>query len=125
MAEFELDGVMYQLAKLDAMTQFHISRRIMPLMGALGGAGKKKADGMARLFEAVGRLSDEDTEYVIGKCLAGCVKKDGGAKVYVNGRLMFEDIGMMGMLRLTMETLKENLTDFFTGLGSPSLPAGS
>lgn len=126
MAEFELDGAKYQLAKLDAMTQFHVSRRVMPLMSALGADGEK-GDAMTKLFAAVGQLSDADTEYVIGKCLADCRRLTGetAAKVYVNGRLMFEDIGMMGMLRLTMETLRENLTDFFTGLGSASPPVGS
>lgn len=121
MADFDLDGVSYQLAKLDAMTQFHVSRRIMPLLGAMGGGDDK----MATLFEAVGKLSDEDTEYVIAKCLADCRRKESGAKVFVNGRLMFDDIGMMGMLRLTIETLRENISDFFSGLGSLSSPAGA
>lgn len=116
MANFDLNGVTYRLAKLDAMTQFHVSRRVMPLMAALGGDGDK----MALLFGAVGRLSDEDSEYVIGKCLGGCLRMNGetGSKIYVAGRLMFDDIGMTGMVKLTFETLKENLSDFFTGLGS-------
>ena len=121
MVDFDLGGVTYRLAKLDAMTQFHVSRRIMPLMGAIGGEG----DNMAKLFAAVGQLSDVDTEYVIGKCLADCRRGDSSAKIYVSGKLMFDDIGMMGMLRLTMETLKENLADFFSGLGSASPAGGS
>lgn len=122
MADFELGGVSYRLATLDAMTQFHVSRRIMPLMASLGGADK-----MSSLFAAIGNLSDEDAEYVIGKCLAECRRQNGEAwvKIYVNGRLMFEDIGMMGMVQLTFETLKENLSGFFSGLGSNLAVAAS
>lgn len=118
MADFELNGVTYRLARLDAMTQFHVSRRIMPLMAAMG--GESEGDKLAKLFSAVGQLSDEDSEYVIGKCLADCRRQSGDtwAKVYVAGKLMFDDLGMMGMIALTFETLKENLADFFTGLGS-------
>lgn len=116
MADFELNGVTYRLAKLDPMTQFHVSRRVMPLMAALGGDGDK----MALVLEALGHLSDSDSEYVIGKCLADCRRKNGDtwAKIYVSGNLMFEDIGMKGMVQLTFATLRENLADFFTGLRS-------
>lgn len=120
MAEFEFNGQTYALAKLDAMTQFHVSRRLMPIMGVMGDEGDVKE----KLFRAVGELSDGDAEYVIGKCLADCRRKNGDAwaKIYQSGRLMFEDIGMTGMIQLTFATLKENLTDFFTGPSLGSLP---
>jgi hypothetical protein len=118
MFEFELNGETYQLTKLSAMTQFHVSRRVVPIMAALDGGG----DTIAKLMGAVSNLSDEDAEYVIGKCLADCRRKSGEtwAKVFVGGNLMFEDIGMPGMIKLTFETLRENLTGFFTGLPSGS-----
>lgn len=123
MTEFELDGATYQLAKMPAMTQFHVSRRVVPVMAALDGGG----DTIAKLMGAISGLSDEDAEYVIGKCLADCRRKSGDtwARVYVSGNLMFEDIGMPGMIKLTFETLRENLTGFFTGLPSGSGPKPS
>lgn len=120
--ETEINGVTYQLATLDAMTQFHVMRRIMPIVGVISGD-----DAMERAFRALGELSDEDSEYVLNKCLTGCMRKNGDnwAKVYVNGRLMFEDIGLPGMLRLAVATLKEPIAGFFTNLAPILLKAGA
>ena len=122
MSDIEVNGKEYRLAKLNAMTQFHVSRRIMPIIASMAGDG----DVMSKILGAVGHLSDEDSEYVIGKCLTGCLRKrdDGGyAKIYQNGNFLFEDIGLAEIIRLTMATIEENLTDFFTGLRSLSIAA--
>lgn len=124
--EVEIDGRTYRLGKLSAMTQFHVSRRLLPVFTSLDG---EKGEMLPRLMDAVSKLSDDDSEYVIGKCLADCaVKRDGDAgwaPIYRNGQLMFEEIGMAGMLRLTFATIEENLASFFTGLPSGSPVAGN
>ena len=122
MSEIEVNGKEYRLAKLNAMTQFHVSRRIMPVLASMAGEG----DVMTKILHAVGELTDEDSEYVIGKCLTGCLRKNGDtwAKVYNAGNFMFEDIGLGEIIRLTMATIEENLSDFFTGLRSISTSAG-
>ena len=109
----ELNGKEYQIAKLDAMTQLHVSRRLAPLLASMAGEG----DMMTKVLSAVGKLSDDDTEYVINKCLTGCTRsRDGGgvAKIYKDGKLLFDDIKLKDMMQLTMATLEENLSDFFT-----------
>lgn len=116
MAEFEFNGHAYQLATIDAMTQMHIARRLMPVMGALG------EGGIPGVFKAVGQMPDADFEYIIGKCLTGCMRKNGDtwAKVWASGNLMFADIGPMGITRIAVETIKENMGDFFPALASVS-----
>lgn len=120
--EVEVGGHTYRLGKLDAMTQFHVSRRIMPLITSLREDGA--SDLITRVASALGRLSDEDSEYVIAKCLADCQRQRNGdtgwAPVFRVGQLMFDDIGMTGMMRLVWATLEGNLSDFFT-----ALPLGS
>lgn len=126
--EIEISGRTYRLAKLDAMTQFHITRRLGGVLAAIR-AGREGGDVYAVLMQAVGEMSDEDSEYIIGRCLAGCLRKQDGdagwAAVYRHGQMMFADIAMPDMLRLTWATLQANLSDFFTSLRSGSLPAGS
>ncbi|PTR06444.1 hypothetical protein C8K11_12057 [Novosphingobium sp. GV055] len=133
MAEIEFEGATYRLASLDPMSQFHITRRIAPAMAAFQKGVAEIGDGeasgaiMASIMSALGELSDADAEYVIGRCLAECRRKNGEAwaKVWAGGRLMFDDIQMPGMIRLTFETIRENMADFFPGrsLSSPSAAA--
>jgi len=122
MSDIEVNGIEYRIATLDAMTQFHIARRITPVLASMAGEG----DVMEKLLTSIGNLSDADTEYVIGKCLTGCLRKreDGQfVKIYNSGRFMFEDIKLTEIIKLTMSTIEENLSDFFTGMRS-TLGAG-
>lgn len=126
--EIEVNGYSYRLTKLDAMSQFHVTRRLGGVLAAIRG-GSEGGDILAILMQAIGELSDADTEYVIGKCLTGCMRKQDGdagwAPVFRHGQMMFADVTMPDMLRLTWATLQANLSDFFTSLRSGSLPAGS
>lgn len=127
--EIEISGHSYRLAHLDAMSQFHVTRRLGGVLAAIRGGTEEDVDVLSILMQAIGDLSDADTEYVIGKCLTGCLRQQEGdtgwAAVYRNGHMMFADIAMPDMLRLTWATLQANLSDFFTGLRSGSLPAGN
>lgn len=116
MHDFEFNGETYQIAKLDPMTQFHVMRRIAPVLASIGGGNK---DGIMGLTLAISRLSDEDVEYVISRCLADCRRQSGDnwAKIYVSGRLMFDDIGMGGLVSLTLETLKGSISGAMGALG--------
>lgn len=126
--EIEVNGHSYRLAKLDAMSQFHVTRRLGGVLAAIRG-GSDGGDILAILMQAIGELSDTDSEYIIAKCLTGCMRRQDGdagwAPVFRHGQMMFADIAMPDMLRLTWATLQANLSDFFTGLRSGSLPAAS
>src|SRR5271170_3844443 len=86
MVEFEIEGKQFRFDKLTAMQQFHVSRKIAPLMpvfaqirkdeekkvsvvddfGMIGPLLQPFADGLAG-------MSDEASEYVFSTCL-GAIK---------------------------------------------------
>jgi hypothetical protein len=129
----------YRIGKLPAMTQFHVVRRIGPVLASMGisitemaASGKSlRNDGdllsiMGTVSDVVAKMSNEDVEYVIYSCL-DVVKRQQGERFMpvMTGRtnFQFQDIGMDTMLRLTVEVLKENLGGFFpVPPGEPNTP---
>lgn len=126
--EIPIKGKKYRVGEIPAMKQFHVLRRLAGVLGGLGDLAKLGPDmdpfaALEPLAEGVSKMSDQDAEYVINTCLAAVEMEQasgGWAKVVSKGRLMFENMGMMTMLRLTMEVLKHNLSDFFGDLPSAS-----
>lgn len=129
MDEFVLNGATYSFGKLDAMRSFHVMRRIMPVLAQLGVTAAvvqqlSEADvddnmigeSLAPIMHFIGSMKDEDVEYVIKSCLSVVKRQqnDRWAPVQsASGGLMFADIEMDGMIRLTVECLKRNLSSFF------------
>jgi hypothetical protein len=128
-SEVQVGDHTYQLTQLDARAQFHVSRRVVPLVSALANGDDKEAEGnlISRMASAISALSDEDCDYVIDHCLKGCKRKIDGdrgwAAVMRDGNLMFQDMSMADMIRLTTLTLQDNLADFFTALRLPDSEA--
>lgn len=143
MAEFTVAGQNYRTAKIDAMRQFHLSRKIAPVIPALIPvfaklAESQKAEGakplssdlaaMASLFEpfaeAVATMSDESAEYVMGTCLSVISRQQGTTWSPVwNDRqkvCMFDDIDSGVMLQLAAHVVRESLGPFLAGLLSTS-----
>jgi len=144
MREENINGHAYRIGTLDAKRQFHVVRRLAPVLAASGTAARAwlarnpvdqqasqatPAVGLADLFdafgplaEAVGGLSDDNTDYVLNTCLAVCQRNTGTAWAAVatrDGHLMFADLSMVEMLRLTMAVLQENLSGFLGEIGGP------
>jgi hypothetical protein len=91
----------YKIGRLDTFTQFHIARRLAPLLANLGAAMKDAAPMLedkfkqqeskgtesdeasaAALSVAVGpiadtlsKMSDDDVDYILHKCLAVCQRE--------------------------------------------------
>jgi hypothetical protein len=133
--QHEVYGNTYQFGKLSAMEQFHVMRRLASVSSGLGegvmrlknsgGAVELLKDGskamgvVAPLLEAIGRMSNEDSEYVINTCLKVVRRQQGPAWSQVQaspGVLMFPDIGMTAMVALVWRTLEFNLGGFFSEL---------
>lgn len=126
--EFELDGHTYRVGKMNAMGQFHLARRLMPLLAAAGAGAmdQVKTDpfaAMASIAESVASLPDAEAEYIISAAL-GIVQRRAGeawAKVWSqSGGLMFEDISLSSMLQIVGRSLGETFGGFFA-----VLPPGS
>lgn len=133
MAEVKINGTRFQLGKLNAKDQFHVFRRVAPIMAGLGeGFAKLPAGDMGdmsegQLVQALGPLADvladmddAQCDYIINKCLHQVRMFNGQtwAPVMVAGQLMFDLIDMNLMLRLTIAMMQENGVINFSG-GDP------
>jgi len=136
---FPLGEHQYHIGKLNAMKQFHITRRLAPALATVGMSVAqlkelKGLDDMASLLGPVSgvlaAMEDKDADYIIFTCLAVVtrVQSDGRpAPITVAGenRLMFEDINMPQMLRLVFEVVRENMAGFMQELGDLSASPSS
>lgn len=119
----------YRITKMTAMSQFHVSRRLGPILATMGISlqtlsGGFKPDVMD--FAAVlgpatavmAKMTDEDANYIIFNCLSVVTRKqgDGWAAVSTDSGLMFDDIEMPEMIRLVVDVLHFNLGNFLQGL---------
>ena len=123
--ELELDGHTYRVGKLDARAQFHIVRRLAPVLGELAPAlqgGKGGLDVLPPIATAVAKLSDADADYCIFGLLKVVSRKQpnglGWGPVSTENLLMYDDIGMTQMLKLAWEALTFNMSGFFAVLPS-------
>ncbi|PRE27531.1 phage tail assembly chaperone [Burkholderia multivorans] len=143
--EIQLNGVRYAIGKLSAMQQFHVSRRIAPIIPpmipvllqfydemdktAVTPADEKQdvltlvnsiAPVLQPFADALAGLKDEDAEYVFGTCLSVVERWQGAgwAKVWnaVHKTSMFDDIGIDVMLPLVVRVVVANLGPFISGL---------
>lgn len=83
-----INGVEYSTGKLDAFRQFHITRRLLPVMLGLAGAadsvaailsgsGAPNPAELQPMADAIAGMSDTDAEYVLQNCLAVCQRQSG------------------------------------------------
>jgi hypothetical protein len=137
MVEFEIDGRQFRFDKLPAMQQFHVSRKIAPLIPPLlpifgqirkdtekGIAVKDDFDKLAPLLQpfadGLGNLTDESSEYVFNACLGVVRYKHGEnwiplwsttSKVVMVSEL--NDASLL--LRLVIRVIQDSLAPFITG----------
>lgn len=132
--EIEVGGQRYQLGRMSAMQQFHVSRRIATVLPPLIRTYldlstsdepltknlKLLATSIEPVMEALSHLKDEEAEYVVGACLAVVERQhmNGWARVWSaqHRTAMFDDIDMGTMLTLTGHVIVENLGPFIQGL---------
>lgn len=127
--EFPVAGRTFRCAKLDAFSQFHVSRRIAPLLaGATKGEGDDLLSRLRGSVQALAEMSDGDANYVLFNCLGVVqVKLDGDrgwTSIYSPGagRMMDETIDMVQMLQIVGEVLADSLGNFTSAL-PPGLKA--
>jgi hypothetical protein len=102
--DLEIDGVEYRTGKMNAKLQFHIARRLAPIIARIGsvsvppapvanGNGQDHSEGtepsqedttalvaqqvpiLAALAESIASLSDKDCDYVLDTCLSVVMRK--------------------------------------------------
>lgn len=139
----------YDIGKLNAKQQFHVLRKLAPLIThvpallPLAHQFKTKGDAASEnavlensaLLQAIGpvasafaELPEKDADYVIHTCLGVVRRQAQGGTGYcglvtTGGDLMFEGMPMLEMLTLVVHVLRESLGDFFSALPKPSREA--
>jgi hypothetical protein len=140
--EFSLAGRDFKLCKLDAFKQFHVVRKVGPILAdllpAMKDIGKVKnveslpsdeqmenvAKVAAPVMTGLSKLSDRDAEFVLCVLLS-CVemKRPEGNWARVarvedkdNCFLMFQDMELPMLMNLAGRAFMYNLSGFFAGL---------
>lgn len=141
MTEFELGGRKFKVGKLNTFKQFHIVRRLGPILVDLLPALKeiakttkaKSNKSEDEIFEEVAvfltpmitglsKLSDEDSEFVLHGLLScvECQFSNSWAKVSVNDMLMVQDLELPALLQIAARAFMANISNFFALLPTAS-----
>lgn len=144
MSEFNVNGQNYRSAKIDAMRQFHLSRKLAPIIPTLipaflelaktsKASGKplssddiSSLSGLLEPFaEGIAGMSDEHAEYILGTCMSVVKRQQGTAwvSVWSDGQkvCMFDDIDAGTMIQIGFQVIRESLGPFISGLLSNSM----
>jgi len=120
--DFQVNGIDYKSGKLNAKQQFHIVRRMAPILS--GVVGKSEGDVLNGIATALASLNDVDADFVLFGLL-GCVeRKDstgGWGKVSTGENLMYQDIDLVAMMQIAMKAFEGNFSAFFKGLDLTSI----
>lgn len=140
--ELDLNGHRYSIGKLSAKQQFHVSRRIAPIVPTLipvfvrlaaGSRGITEdpggmADVLQPLADGLAAMKDEDADYVLDTCMQAVQRRQehGWTAVWSASQRvpMFQDIDLSVMLPLALRVIVGSLGPFIQGLltsqtGSP------
>ena len=152
MTELEIGGNTYRINNMPAMTQFHVMRKLGPVLpgivpvlaqaaaalpqadGQEDGGTMTTVDGVAAiamaarpLLDGLAAMADADAEYVINHCLSAVMRRDPGGKswnaVSRDGVTMFDDIDLMTSMQIVWAVLRENYTSFFRAASTALAPA--
>ncbi len=133
---FDFAGRKFKLSKINALKQFHIVRRIAPILGELGpmmvqmGKSKKaelseddRLDAMAKviapIMNGLSKLTDQDANLVLTGLLGAVeMQQSSGnwAKLANGDNLMFDDLELPVMLNAAGRAFVFNMAGFFAVL---------
>lgn len=142
MIEFQIGSIDYRADKLNAIQQFHVSRKIAPLIPALipvfleiaKNVDLKKGVGSLASEESLTRigpllqpfadglasLPDASVDYLLETCLSVVRRRreDNWAPVWSSSSktLMFDDMDLGSVIPLMVRVIRENLGPFISGL---------
>lgn len=134
--DFEVGGKKFKLSKIDAFKQFHIVRRLAPLLSDLIPAMKSmgnvksfdslsetdKFDEIAKIASPImtglSKLSDQDANIVLFGLLNAVEVQHGPswAKVASGEMLMIQDLELPILMQLAGRAFMFNLSGFFGAL---------
>ena len=130
----------YTIGRLNALDQFHVSRKIAPIVPTLMpiisevakgdlsktiesielgdnnelGSLEPLAQALEPFMEAFAKMPEDDVNYIIHKCLS--VVKRGSSIVCRGQSIMFDDLDMGQILPLVVAVIRVSLGNFIQGL---------
>jgi hypothetical protein len=138
---FKINDEEFQLTKLSAMKQFHVARKVAPILAdllpAMAGIQKindkkpesqltesEKLEEFARVLgpvvEGLSKLSDKDSEYVLNSLLSSAEVKQkqfgSWAKVATEHGLQIQNLDLPILLQVAGRAFVFNLAGFFNVL---------
>lgn len=133
MEPFSVGEHTYRAERMDAMTQFHVVRRLSPILGSLremldmqGREGMDSVSALSPLAQVASSLPDEHVNYIINAALS-LVKRqlpgDAGWAPIWNRQVqkpMYEDMSFIEMLQVAGRVIMDSIGPFSLGSGSIS-----
>ena len=104
--------------KLDTFTQLNIARKLspaMPLVSVLNDPDNAEKPKAMLVITLLSYISDEDSEYVVNKCLSAVRRIQGDKSVKITtsgGVLAFQDMTMDEVSEMVGRVILDNLGDF-------------
>lgn len=129
--EFSIGDKNFKLSKIDAFKQFHIVRRIAPILADLIPMATKfskltpeqmqqdQFESLAPIMNGISRLSDADADLVmLGLLSAVEIQQSSGgwARIAVGQNMMFGDLDLNTMLNVAGRAFMYNMASFFAGM---------
>lgn len=135
--DFTIGSHRYKVGKIDAFKQFHIARRLGPMMGGIipvaqklearfgklkpEEMGKDQLDAIAEIAQPIlvgfAKLSDEDANRVLlGLCSAVEMEQTsqgGWARVATDAGLMFQNLELPELMQIAGRSFMYNIAGFF------------
>lgn len=135
--DFKLGSVNFKLNKLDPFKQFHLIRRLTPILSEIVPIAKKLSgshsggedqfESLIPIFNGLGKLSDEDANKVFLGLLSAVEMQQasgGWARVAADNNLMFHDLELPILLQIAGRAFAYNLKGFLAVLPQVSPARG-
>ncbi len=131
--QLTIDDITYKTGQLSPRHQFHVLRRLAPILANMQGivsvlAAVKAARGeegstadsmammMGPLAKGLADMTDADVDYIINTCCAAARRKEGegwAPLMSPDGQQFMYPLKMSDMLKIVNETVQGNLGNFF------------
>ena len=123
----------YQIGKMSPRAQFHVARRLAPVLANLApimfvlrknaAAGEELpldlfAATAMPLAQGIAQMPDTEADYILNTCLSVVSREQAGGQFAPvlaadNMTFMFADLAMQDLLQLSVAVVQENLGNFF------------
>lgn len=132
---FQIGDLQCKVSKINAMKQYHIVRRIapilsemIPMMKDIAKTSKQQmtedeqleqsAKFITPIMDGLAKLSDKDSEFVLYNLLSAVEINQGGvwSRIVVNDNLMFQNLELPVLLQAAGRAFMFNMQGFFAAL---------